>query len=111
VKKEENGQGKSPNKKLTAAELPVGDIVEAGTAVNFHTGAWRSERPVWNKDKCINCLVCWISCPDSSIKIASDEKKTTVVIGIDYDHCKGCGICARECPPAIKAITMEQEKK
>ncbi|MDR2426852.1 MAG: 4Fe-4S binding protein [Endomicrobium sp.] len=97
--------------KLSASELPIGDIVEAGTAQNFITGDWRSERPVWNKDKCIHCLACWISCPDSSVKIAPDEKKITVITGIDYDHCKGCGICAKECPVKIKAITMEEEKK
>ena len=98
-------------KKMSAAELPIGDIVEPGTAKDFVTGDWRSDRPVWNKDKCIHCLSCWIACPDSSIKIAPDDKKTTVVTGIDYDHCKGCGICANECPVKIQAITMEAEKK
>jgi len=102
---------KKEEKKLTAAELPAGGILEAGTAQNFKTGSWRSLRPVWNKDKCIHCLTCWIFCPDSAIKIAPDPKKTTVVTGIDYDFCKGCGICARECPDKIKAITMEEEKK
>jgi len=29
------------------------------------------------------------------------------VIGIDYEHCKGCGICARECPR--KAVSMVEE--
>ena len=100
---------KTEEKKLTAAELPTGGLLEAGTALNFKTGSWRSIRPVWNKDKCIHCLTCWIFCPDSAIKIAPDPKKTTVVTGIDYDFCKGCGICARECP--VKAITMEEEKK
>ena len=99
------------DKKLTAAELPAGDILEAGTAKTFHTGSWRSSRPIWNKDKCIHCLACWISCPDSAIKIAKDPVKKTVVTGIDYDVCKGCGICAAECPEKIKAITMEHEKK
>jgi pyruvate ferredoxin oxidoreductase delta subunit len=103
VKKEEN-------RKLTAAELAPAGLVEAGTALNFHTGSWRSDRPVWNKDKCINCLSCWISCPDSSIQIAQSDKGT-VVTGINYDYCKGCGICARECPEKIHAITMETEKK
>ena len=42
--------------------------------------------------------------------IAPDEKKTTVVTGIDYDHCKGCGICAKECPVS-SGTTMEAEKK
>jgi pyruvate ferredoxin oxidoreductase delta subunit len=104
VKKEES-------KKLTVAELPVGGVVEAGTAVNFHTGSWRSRRPVWSKDKCISCLVCWVSCPDGSIRLVPDEKRINIVDGIDYDHCKGCGICEKECPTAIGAITMEEEKK
>lgn len=102
---------KKEEKKLTAAELPAGGILEAGTAQNFKTGSWRSLRPVWNKDKCIHCLTCWIYCPDSAIKIAPDAKKTTVITGIDYDFCKGCGICAKECPVKIQAITMEEEKK
>lgn len=102
---------KEEDKKLTVAELHIGGIVEAGTAVNFHTGTWRSQRPIWNRDKCISCLICWISCPDGSIKIVSDEKRTSVVDGIDYDNCKGCGICAKECSTKINAITMEQENK
>jgi Pyruvate/2-oxoacid:ferredoxin oxidoreductase delta subunit len=31
------------------------------------------------------------------------------MLGIDYDHCKGCGICAEECPK--DAIHMEEEEK
>jgi len=102
---------KREKKKITVFELSVGNIVEAGTAVDFHTGSWRSERPVWNKEKCINCLLCWISCPDNSIRIVLGENKITTVAGINYSHCKGCGICAKECPHKIKAIVMEQEKK
>jgi pyruvate ferredoxin oxidoreductase delta subunit len=33
------------------------------------------------------------------------------VKGIDYEHCKGCGICAEVCPPKIKAIEMVREGK
>jgi pyruvate ferredoxin oxidoreductase delta subunit len=31
------------------------------------------------------------------------------MIGMDLDHCKGCGICAQECPQ--KAIKMMEETK
>ncbi|MCK5213503.1 MAG: 4Fe-4S binding protein, partial [Dehalococcoidia bacterium] len=28
-------------------------------------------------------------------------------VSIDYDYCKGCGVCANECP--TQAITMQRE--
>jgi len=31
------------------------------------------------------------------------------MVGIDYEHCKGCGICANECPPKASAIKMVLE--
>ena len=92
------------DKKLSWKELPECDILEAGTAKNFKTGDWRSSKPIWNSEKCKQCLICWLFCPDSSIEV-KDGKMT----GIDYEHCKGCGICAKECP--FKAIEMEVERK
>ncbi|MBU1026305.1 MAG: 4Fe-4S binding protein [Candidatus Margulisbacteria bacterium] len=96
-------------KNMGYKELMHGDALPAGTAAEFQTGDWRSERPVFHKDKCINCYFCWIYCPDSAI-ILDEEKK---VVGIDYRYCKGCGICNTECPtkPDKRAITMEPERK
>jgi len=37
------------------------------------------------------------------------EKKRNVLPKFDYDYCKGCGICAEECP--VRAISMTPEKK
>ena len=68
------------------------------------TGSWRVYRPKLEKEKCVKCLRCWIFCPEGSIK---REKDGTV--NINYDYCKGCGICASECK--VKAITMEREEK
>lgn len=87
-------------------ELPTGAILEGGTAVGYHTGEWRSFRPIFHKDKCIQCFICWIYCPDASIVVENGK-----VVGIDYDYCKGCGICNEVCPPKATAITMEKEAK
>ena len=81
---------------------PGGEIYEGGTATLTKTGAWRSEMPVWETDKCKQCLLCALYCPDSSIPV-SDGKR----LAFDLDHCKGCGICVTACP--FRAIHMEQE--
>jgi 2-oxoacid:acceptor oxidoreductase delta subunit (pyruvate/2-ketoisovalerate family) len=86
--------------------LPIGGVItEGGTAHEYVTGGWRKLKPVLDKGKCTNCLICWVMCPDSSIVV--EEGK---MIGFDMEHCKGCGICAEECPDKIKAIKMEEEK-
>ena len=65
---------------------------------------WRIEKPIFNKDFCIDCQFCWIYCPDISI-ISRDKK----MIGIDMDHCKGCGICVEVCPTNPKSLLMYGE--
>jgi pyruvate ferredoxin oxidoreductase delta subunit len=77
-------------------------IMDPGTAKEYKTGSWRSKRPVVDKEKCINCLVCWMYCTDNSILVEKGEMK-----GIKLSHCKGCGICAHQCPK--EAITMVEE--
>jgi len=41
---------------------------------------------------CFECNNCWHFCPDAAVI------KRTEKYEIDYDYCKGCGICANECP-------------
>lgn len=87
----------------TYKQFPAGAVIpEAGNSNDYVTGGWRSERPWRDDKKCTQCLLCWIVCPDTSINVA-DEKVTT----FDYDHCKGCGICAQVCP--VDAIEMVPE--
>jgi len=66
---------------------------------------WRLIKPVFNKDYCIDCQFCWIYCPDVSI-ISRDKK----LIGVDMDHCKGCGICVEVCPTNPKSLLMFPEQ-
>jgi len=69
-----------------------------------YVGDWRNIKPVFNPDTCISCQNCWIFCPDLSI-ISRDKK----IQGIDYEHCKGCGICANVCPTNPKSLIMFDE--
>jgi pyruvate ferredoxin oxidoreductase delta subunit len=84
-------------------ELNIGLVVdEPGSAKQYKTGDWRSQRPIWDESRCIKCGVCWMFCPDCAI-----YQKADGYFAADYDYCKGCGICSRECWPA--AIRMEEE--
>jgi pyruvate ferredoxin oxidoreductase delta subunit len=95
----------SERKEAGWRELPIGGLIlEPGNAEEYETGEWRSFKPILDLEKCISCLFCWVYCPDASILVENGK-----VTGIDYKHCKGCGICARECPPKVKAIRMVPE--
>ena len=94
----------SSDKKPGWKSLLMGGVVlEPGSSRKYKTGDWRSFRPLVDKEKCVNCLLCWIYCPDSSI--VRKEKW----VEVNYDYCKGCGICAHECPN--EAIKMVEEEK
>ena len=93
------------SKLYTWKEMPIGGIIfEAGSSHRYQTGGWRTYRPVHDADRCNHCLRCWILCPDSAV-LVEDGK----VVGFDDDHCKGCGICARECPAKCQAIEMKRD--
>lgn len=79
-----------------------GKITTPGNSDQYHTGDWRTFRPIWDKSKCIQCMFCWIDCPDVSIPAVNGERVET-----DFEHCKGCGICAEVCP--VKCIAMKKE--
>lgn len=94
-----------PEHEITWKELNVGCVIdEPGNAATYRTGDWRSQRPVYNKDRCIRCGTCYVFCPDMAIKIIQDG-----YIEHDLYYCKGCGICAEECP--TDAIAMKDEEE
>lgn len=78
----------------TWKEIETGFIVDTpGGAKAYRTGDWRSQKPQYDRDRCVRCGVCYIYCPDAAIKVLADG-----TIEVDEFYCKGCGICARECP-------------
>ena len=82
-------------------DMIIGSRVHGGGAEKFETGDWRSLTPVVDMSTCIDCMTCWIYCPDSCIIGETNE-----MVGIKLTHCKGCGICAKMCPK--DAIVMKE---
>ncbi len=69
------GDFREVSKGLDAAE------VVAETARCLHCG------------DCYSCGNCYNFCPDAAIHVDEEGR-----LRIDYDYCKGCGICVQECP-------------
>lgn len=103
-------------------DVPIGGkILEAGNSKKYKTGDWRTFRPIHKPELCTNCMICWMLCPDSAIRCGGVDDKNKGAKGVsnnpklgnfggfDYDACKGCGVCAEECP--FKAIEMKEEKE
>jgi len=85
--------------------LPGGVIIAAPEREKKKTGDWRAEKPVCDEALCVNCLLCWVRCPEVAILTEAQQ-----MAGFDYDYCKGCGICEEICPTeAIKMVPEEEE--
>jgi pyruvate ferredoxin oxidoreductase delta subunit len=93
--------------KETWKELAIGTInLDTGNSRQNKTGTWRSgHKPEFIPANCIQCFFCWLYCPHFAIRVEGEE-----VIGIDYDYCTGCGLCAEECPSKEKSIVMVKEE-
>ncbi|MHB8766826.1 MAG: FAD-dependent oxidoreductase, partial [Deferrisomatales bacterium] len=54
---------------------------------------------------CDQCDNCYLFCPDVSVlrDLRGGDR------GIDYDYCKGCGVCVVECPR--NAMVLEEEPR
>lgn len=90
---------------LTWRDMRFGNILTTpGSATQYKTGDWRSQRPIVDKEKCNKCGLCWLYCPDAAIKTLEDGFYEP-----DLYYCKGCAICFQVCPR--KAITMIEEEE
>ncbi len=76
-------------------------ITEAGNAAQLKTGDWKTLHPVTDQEKCIKCGMCQVYCPEFCIHEDSEG-----FYPADLYYCKGCGICANECPKKAISMTM-----
>jgi pyruvate ferredoxin oxidoreductase delta subunit len=78
-------------------------MTELSITEDFRTNQdWRNHKPVWDQDKCVQCGICYLFCPDGAIRLNEDGYYEA-----DLQYCKGCGLCSRQCP--ARCITMEDE--
>jgi formate dehydrogenase (NADP+) beta subunit len=57
--------------------------------------------------ECLACDNCWTLCPDNAVLKTRETAAGSEHYVFDYDYCKGCGLCAHECPAGF--IAMEPE--
>ena len=88
---------KAPYQDIT----PGNAVYGGGGAATFNTGEWRTETPVVDWDKCVQCLMCAPMCPDSSIPVVDGKRQE-----FDLNHCQGCGVCVGAC--SFGALTMKE---
>ncbi len=90
---------------LTWKDLEIGSIVvEPGSASQYQTGDWRSQKPIFDSNRCIKCGICQLFCPEGCV-----EQNDEGYFEANLFYCKGCGICVREC--WTQAITMVNEEE
>ncbi|MCP4150243.1 MAG: 4Fe-4S dicluster domain-containing protein [bacterium] len=123
-------QPEEPLKEQTRSkDKPKTRVVFGPVATDFssaNTGSWRIVRPDVDDSKCVRCLQCKIFCPTEVIEVSppevsspeaspaeSKEKNGTPsgkAVQIDWDYCKGCGICANVCPKNCIQMVAEDDE-
>ncbi|MFA7095174.1 MAG: FAD-dependent oxidoreductase [Gammaproteobacteria bacterium] len=56
---------------------------------------------------CLACDNCWTLCPDMAVLKTQEVASGGAHYVFDYDYCKGCGLCAHECPSGYIAMAEE----
>ncbi len=90
-----------PRERLETQHLPINERIKSFEEVRkgFTEAEVISEaRRCFSCGTCPACDNCWIFCPDVAVhRVEGNEKQLYYV---DYEYCKGCAICASECPRA-----------
>jgi len=78
------------------------DEVQGG--LDAHTALFEARRCL-SCGNCFECDNCYGVCPDNAVVKLGPGRR----FEINYDYCKGCGLCESECP--CGAIAMQPESR
>ena len=97
-----------PEKRQRESKVPVKERTKGfGEVISTLTesAALEEASRCFSCGTCNECENCYAFCPDASVL------KTGEILShqMDYDFCKGCGICFTECPRG--AISLEEEAR
>jgi len=68
--------------------------------------------PLFVKERCINCGMCDVTCPDMVFQFQKGVYKGREMMvnkGLDYYHCKGCLRCVTVCPSNALVAAKEED--
>jgi 2-oxoacid:acceptor oxidoreductase delta subunit (pyruvate/2-ketoisovalerate family) len=97
----------APVERARTPRLRVGDRIDNFEEVNL---GLQKEAAASEVARCFHCGVCtacdncYLFCPD--VAVIREEGGN---YSINYDYCKGCGICVAECPRGAMEIVSEDE--
>lgn len=97
-----------PTGPLVAAEKPATERLSNFDEINVgltKDAAMAEAARCFNCGCCDACGNCFIFCPEMSIVRGGGDE----LPDFKGDYCKGCGICARECPRGIIEMTEEEK--
>jgi NADPH-dependent glutamate synthase beta subunit-like oxidoreductase len=85
------------NKRVRMRKLNLDKRLKDFSEVNL---GFTSEEAKFSASRCFSCGTCnycyncYFFCPEGVISLDPEQRTRTV----DFDHCKGCGTCAKSCP-------------
>lgn len=88
-----------------AAARRTGTFDEVTGGLNESTALFEARRCM-SCGNCFGCDNCYGACPDNAVIKTGPGGPGDYEI--DYDYCKGCGICAAECPCGAIAMVPEE---